>query len=235
MRNDELRLWIERKLKTKFGARYGTVILTDFRRKFGSAYCSFTAFMLSIDNFQVGYFQAKNIPAAFEGYNYRVFKEHRYHVTEIIGFELQADDTIIERNHSGFGKIVTGGLLFGGLGAIAGAMNQGQSVKRTVKTEYIVRLLVNDLKQASIDISCDSKSIAIRILHTLALLEKKYIETQENNEVVSAEPVKIESNVQEDTLGLSYSDEIRKLHQLKTEGIINEEEYLTLKNRIINK
>jgi hypothetical protein len=152
-----------------------------------------------------------------------------FHASEIKGYEIIIDDSVVERKSSNFGKMVAGGLLFGALGAFAGAVDKGGTTKTTGKKSYSVRLILNDLRQASLDIKCDSNENAYRLLHTLALLEEKYYHLlNEKNE----ESIVIPDSNNTEKPSISYAEEIIKLKELKDDGVITEEEFKTFKSKL---
>lgn len=99
-----------------------------------------------------------------------------YNSFDLIGYELIIDNKVVLTNKSQFGKMVAGGLLFGGIGAVAGSLVSEKSIEVSNKSNLFVRLLLNDLEQASIDLMCRNKSLAYQLLNTLKLAEEKYVQ-----------------------------------------------------------
>jgi len=155
------------------------------------------------------------------------FNKKVNHVSQIIGYSLVHNENIIESKSSNFGKILAGGLLFGGFGAIAGALDSGRNIKSLNKSTYSIRLIVDDLERATIDIKCESQEKAYNLLYTLALIEKKY--SQLNNDNRKLEDTQTLESIQ------SISQELKNLNELKKSGVITEEEYKDLKARVIKK
>jgi hypothetical protein len=161
---------------------------------------------------------------------YRAYPDKIYDASVIKGYEIIVDDNVVERKSSNFGKIIAGGLLFGGLGAVAGAVDKGGKLKTSGKKSYSVRLILDDMEQASLDIKCDSSENAYRLLHTLALLEEKYSKqlNEQNNEQTTQEFKDTETST------VSFAEEIIKLKKLKDDGIITEEEFKVFKSKLMD-
>jgi len=160
-------------------------------------------------------------------------------VVQILGYELIDNSTVIERKSSNFGKMIAGGLLFGGLGAVAGSMNSSQKKEYKTKSDFRVRLILDRLSNASVDLKCESSEKAYQLLYTLALLEERFYKKNQvdrkytpNNDVKIIKETNTEKNIEEDKK--SYYDEIMKIKDLCDKGIISTDEFETLKKRIIN-
>lgn len=159
-------------------------------------------------------------------------------VEQILGYELIDNSTIIERKSSNFGKMIAGGLLFGGLGAIAGSISSNKNHYKT-KSDFRVRLILDSLSNASVDLKCESSERAYQLLYTLSLLEERFYKKNEvdqqslpDNDVKMITKTNSEKTIEETKK--SYYDEIIKIKDLCDKGIITIDEFETLKKKIIN-
>lgn len=93
-----------------------------------------------------------------------------YKVSDIRDIEILNDESVTYKRSANIGKVIAGGLLFGGAGAIAGALSpsDGESVKKSSK--YAVRILLNDFSLALVELPCDTREVAHRIVATFNLL-----------------------------------------------------------------
>jgi hypothetical protein len=102
------------------------------------------------------------------------FMSKPYSINNLLDVELLMDEGVIFKRSSNIGKAVVGGLLFGGVGVLAGALAPSNKETSKNKANYAVRLFLNDISMASIELPCESREIAHRILSTFELLEKAY-------------------------------------------------------------
>lgn len=100
--------------------------------------------------------------------NLKVLKYRRVLVElqDIVEFQLVNNQTIVDK--SGIGESIVGGMLFGGTGAIAGAM---VGKKQKVKDGYKVFIKTVDVKNAGIVIALKIDQ-AYRLFETLKLVTK---------------------------------------------------------------
>ena len=82
---------------------------------------------------------------------------------------------------SSVGPAIVGGLLFGGIGAVAGAMAVKQKDSAKTKEDYAVRFMLNDIEMALIELHCESREIAYRVAATFELWEKQIKESKGQN------------------------------------------------------
>ncbi|XMB72427.1 hypothetical protein RJI07_00640 [Mycoplasmatota bacterium WC30] len=210
-----------------------------------------TLFMIDENNYKFKYFQKENVDIfvylntySTLNHNVKLTREidnannwsKQYSANDIKGYEIIDNSQVIERKTNNFGKMVAGGLLFGGIGVLAGAIDKGGKIKRKTKSDIRIRLILNDLHNASVELKCDSFEIAYNFLYTLRILEEKYsnsllkdnlskIDKIENLNVKNTDfPQNIKSS--------SFSEQISKLKDLLIDGIISVEEFNLLKSRI---
>ena len=95
------------------------------------------------------------------------FKKIQVQLKDIIEFQLVNNQTVIEK--SGIGESIVGWMLFGGSGAIAGAL---VGKKQKVKDNYKVFIKTNDIKHAGIVITSNIDN-AYNLFETLKLIITK--------------------------------------------------------------
>lgn len=157
---------------------------------------------------------------------------------EIIDFEIFENGNSVVSSRSG--SAVVGGLLFGGLGAVAGAsgsrtINDNCSTLKlniyTNKTQNTVITL--DFLEGSIPKSSmiyeDLKDIVNKMIGFLKIAreDNRQKERQEDKKVIieNTEEIKHESNL----------SSLKELAELKNQGIVTEEEFEKAKKRILEK
>lgn len=97
-----------------------------------------------------------------------------YTLNDIVSLELLNDKIILSSNNSTFAKTLIGGLLFGGLGAIAGSLSKDSSNSKT-KDKYSLMLRLNDIQLAAFEIKCKDRETAIKLVSTFELWEKAIV------------------------------------------------------------
>jgi len=95
------------------------------------------------------------------------YKKAEVKFNEIVEFQLVNNQTIVEK--SGTGEAFVGGMLFGGSGAIAGAM---VGKKQKIKDHYRVFIKTNNIKHAGIVVSLKVEN-AYNLFETLKLTTNK--------------------------------------------------------------
>ncbi len=135
--------------------------------------------------------------------------------------------------------MIAGGLLFGGLGALAGSIDRNGKKQLKTKSDFRVRLILDSLSQASIDLKCESSEKAYQILYTLSLLEEKYYKKINDIPAIESNLYDSENAKSELILNIEkqtemYYTEIMRIKELYDQNIITLEEFDTLKKKIIN-
>lgn len=151
-----------------------------------------------------------------------------FQYTNLLDFELIEDGETITK--SGLGRAVAGGLVFGGAGAIVGAVTGKKSksicnsmkIKLTLKNTYRdninINLITTDTKKSSI-IYKASQTNAQNCISALQII------TDINNQT---------SNQKSDvSIPTSDADEILKFKQLLDSGIISQEEFEQKKKQLL--
>lgn len=155
-----------------------------------------------------------------------------YHYSDLIEYEILEDGNSVVKGR--VGSVIVGGLLFGGLGALAGGA-RSKKVKNTCKS-MVVCIVVNNLEMPQINIpliSTETKTGSL--IHNLATTKAKEIASVLAIIKSKAEQEKdIEANnMPEMTKQFNISDEIEKLHSLKEKGILTEEEFNVKKKQLL--
>lgn len=103
--------------------------------------------------------------------SYLLYKD--YHINDIKAYELMFDNEVYTSNQRGLIKTISGGLLFGGVGLIAGAI--GENTKKTEKVvkEYYMKLYLDDFDLPYVEIPCKNRENAFLLLETFKMWEEK--------------------------------------------------------------
>lgn len=96
-----------------------------------------------------------------------IYKKSQIKLDDIVEVQLVNNQTVIDK--SGVGESFVGGMLFGGSGAIAGAM---VGKKQKIKDNYKIFIKTKNIKHAGIVISLKIDN-AYNLFETLKLLTKK--------------------------------------------------------------
>lgn len=198
-----------------------------------------TIFVLSEKNFVFRFYQneksktytSETDPRNCEYFQYPKWSK-KYKASDIRGYEVVNNNTIIERKSSNFGKMIAGGLLFGGAGVLAGALDSGGKIKSQSKDDFRLRLLLNDMANASVELRCEDQELTFKLLHTLSLFEDKYYKSLENDNsipVITKQP-NPEKTITKAELCL---DQIDRLKKMLEEKIITDDEFQVLKRKLI--
>jgi len=80
-----------------------------------------------------------------------------YNIEDILSIDLIQNDKVVKKVKSGAatGKTVAGGILFGGWGAIAGALVVGSTEYTKDKTSYGFEITINDYSNAGVILDAD--------------------------------------------------------------------------------
>lgn len=145
---------------------------------------------------------------------------------DIIEYEIRSNNEILvssdTRTRKGVGKAIVGGLLFGGVGMVAGAI-AGNSKSKTVSsqtevTHFTLVIRVNDIARPAFCVELESLQVAEDAASTLAIICRENVQPEPSTD---AEPPK------------DKFEEIKKYKELLDMGIITQEEFETEKKRIL--
>lgn len=148
-------------------------------------------------------------------------KSSYYKFSDIRAVELQADGkTIASSTKGGLTSALVGGALFGGTGALVGAVTGNKKTSYANVTDFTIRILLNSLSNPceSISVRNDRKQ-ANQILSALEIIldDNKGNSSTNNN-----------SNN-----NLDKFDEIKKYKELLDQNIISSEEFETKKKELL--
>lgn len=150
-----------------------------------------------------------------------------YNYSDIIDFELLEDEESITKG--GLGRAVAGGVLFGGVGAVVGGVT-GHKKHKSVCNNLKIKITVNNINKPTVYINLintatkkdsftykASYNAAQEVLSTLQLICNNL---EQQNNIQSSE---------------SIPDQIKKLAELKEQGILTEEEFTKKKTELLAK
>lgn len=141
---------------------------------------------------------------------------------------LENNSTIME---GGIGRGLVGGAIAGSTGAIIGAASR--------KSKNIVDMLSIKLElNSQIDPMIILSLLKYRLKRNSTKYEKTFNMAHEIvsriNNILENKNTIVKSKISNEDKKSNYADELEKLFDLKQKGIIDEEEYKKLKNKIIN-
>ena len=81
----------------------------------------------------------------------------QYNIDDIAEIGLIKDDEVVTtvKYDASMGKTVAGGVLFGGWGAIAGALAGGSTTSQKKKQSYAIELTINDVSHPGVVLDAD--------------------------------------------------------------------------------
>ena len=168
--------------------------------------------------------------------------KHCFKFENVISVEILEDSTSVYSKSSlrTIGGGVVGGLIAGGVGAIVGGLSGSYNGKKKI-SEITVKILLRNYPTSAIYICCFRSTAgevdANSLMCKLATEEARKI--ADKLSVVIDMIDREEKAKQQDLLECSLStkasiaDELEKLSSLKEKGIISEEEYVKLKNKLL--
>ena len=161
---------------------------------------------------------------------YSNYKEIRFKYEDIINVEVVEDDVTISDKSVSLGGALAGGLLAGGIGAVVGGSSMGKTASTKKIAKLVVRIRLRNCSVNSFDVNCfhyyESYPYAA-----------SYKNAQEVYDCLVVAMDKVRPKTEEPKVSSSKStiDELRELAELKQQGLITEEEFSTMKAKIINK
>ena len=156
-------------------------------------------------------------------YNTKTGIRQMFNYSDVVSFELKEDNNSLISGRAG--SAVVGGLLFGGLGAIAGASGS-RKVSETSCNSMILHIVVNNMHNPNIEIPIIEKE-------TKKDSEEYEMAVEKAQKIVSIMKLILEKNKIEPNK--NTTQELREYKQLLDDGIITEEEFNKKKNEILNR
>lgn len=147
-----------------------------------------------------------------------------YHYEDIVDYDLLVDDVGIKGN-SKFAGAAAGGILFGASGAILGALGSG---KKSEVQSMKIKIVLNDI---------NNPMILIKLFDS-GLKKGSWIYnhfTKTAQEILSVLDLIVKQNQQEDKQAkhIDIPEQIKKLAELKEQGILTEDEFETKKKELL--
>ncbi|NCU30402.1 SHOCT domain-containing protein [Candidatus Saccharibacteria bacterium] len=146
-----------------------------------------------------------------------------YSFEDVKSYEIVEDGNSITKG--GLGRAAVGGLAFGGVGAIVGSITAGKKTKSTCTKLYlnvkvdnaprdvIVPYIISETKKSSMTYTSSYNQIQELL---------SYFNSKETPDVVAQSPN-----------NMGNADEIKKYADLLAQGIISEEEFVAVKQKIL--
>ena len=150
-----------------------------------------------------------------------------YNFKDVLSFELQEDGHTLSEGTAA--KALAGGLLFGGIGLIAGAA--GKQKSRPVCESMILRVRLNDIQEPTIAFTLVASKIKRK--------DPRYQKAKERAEEILGILAFIENNKGSDQEtripepGNSTASQLREYKQLLDEGILTQEEFDGKKQQLL--
>ncbi len=163
---------------------------------------------------------------------------------DIISAEIIEDgDSITKTSRSSqLGSALVGGILLGGVGAIVGGLSGSTRTSQNV-SNITLRIIINNTKKPAHDVSLLNNTITkkssmysevmnnARHWHSLIVILIRKADEDDKEKSQSD----LKKAISSSSTPLSLADELSKLAQLKTDGIISNEEFDNLKANLLNK
>ena len=148
--------------------------------------------------------------------------------SDLLSFDIKEDN--VSKVSGRAGSAIVGGLIFGGLGAIAGA-SASRNVQDVSCNNITLILTTNNIHNPNIEIKIIDKK-------TNKNSEDYEIAFNQTQQIISILKIIIESNKNQGNKSknkISPTQELREFKQLLDDGIITEEEFNKKKREILNK
>lgn len=147
---------------------------------------------------------------------------------DVLEYQIRVNNEVVitskTQNQKRVGKAIAGGLLFGGVGMIAGSLAaNGKSTTTSHQQEidhFVLVLKVNDIIHPSFVIELSSLEIAEEIVAIFAIIYQNDANNEENDEDLEVQKI-------------DKFTEIKKYKELLDEGIISPEEFETKKKELL--
>lgn len=150
---------------------------------------------------------------------------------ELAHFELLEDGNSV--SSGGLGRAAVGGILFGGVGAVVGAVTGGKVTKKVV-TSLEVMIVLNNPYRKKIKINCMGMDKNVK---SGSMMYKQYVQ-QAHNLMMFLHGIKaranVKSNPREASTDVTSVDELLKFKNLLDMGVITEDEFAIKKKQLLN-
>lgn len=150
---------------------------------------------------------------------------------ELAHFELLEDGNSVASG--GLGRAAVGGILFGGVGAVVGAVTGGKITKK-VLTSLEVVIILNNPYRKKITVNCKGMDKSVK---SGSMMYKQYMQ-EAHNLMMFLHGIKARANAtssfRESSTAASSADELLKFKNLLDMGVITEEEFAIKKKQLLN-
>lgn len=106
-----------------------------------------------------------------EWFGGNLYFSKEYGIESILDISLVESNSSLVKNSNNLVKILASGLLFGPIGALAGALDKGGKQVSNQKSSYSLRFSLNDVDLAVVDLKCSSTEVAERVINTIKLIK----------------------------------------------------------------
>jgi hypothetical protein len=161
----------------------------------------------------------------------------RFKYQDIVTVEIKIDgDTVVSKKSASIGGALAGGLIAGGLGAVVGGSSMGNSKSSRKVTAVNVHILLRDSNVDSFDVQClafESKSDEMwyktASQNAQAIFDILRI-AMDKVQMEAIHSVKVETSAPKSSI-----EELKELAELKRQGLVTDEEFATMKAKILSK
>lgn len=196
----------------------------------------FTDSKVVVDNERFYYFAVDD--ERQEVFCYSLKKTARFKYSDIVSVEILQDNvSVVSKKSGSLGGAIVGGIVGGGVGAVVGGTSMGTTTSSESVNNLDVHILIRNSDIASFSIKCLGE-------HGAGKSNPIYTQGRENAQVIfdilrlAMDKVQIEKNklvAAETPAPKSNIEELKELAELKQQGIITDEEFATLKAKILSK
>lgn len=161
---------------------------------------------------------------------YSNYKEIRFKYEDIINVDVVENDVTVSDKSVSLGGALAGGVLAGGIGAVVGGSSMGKTTSTKKLVKLVIRIRLRNCSVNSFDVNCYH-------YYESYPYTASYKNAQEVYDFLVVAMDKVRPKVEEPKVSSSKStiDELKELAELKNQGLITEEEFVTMKGKIINK
>lgn len=157
----------------------------------------------------------------------------RFKYKDIVEVEIKVDgDTTVSRKSASIGGALAGGVIAGGIGAVVGGSSLGKTTSKKEVSSIDVHILLRDCPVDSFDVKClpyscktDDHQYKESIANVQKIFDALRLAMDKVKETPSIQPISPKSDV----------EELKELANLRSQGVITEEEFLAMKAKILNR
>ena len=147
-------------------------------------------------------------------------------ITKLIEVQILVNTLPVSK----FKRAVVGSMVFGPAGALSGMISANEAKPKS-KISVLVR--IDDIELSSVVVPCNGLNEAMRIINTLAQMEKDYY--AKNPDKLKVIESKKEKTIESSNLNYVFSEEVMKLKKMLDDGIIDDDEFKAAKKSLLDK